>query len=113
MERKIEEAGATVLLGAVVTSVGVGHRRVQHIDFATRFGPVRVEANGYVDASGDASLTYEAGLDVREPDAPVYGSLNFLIEGRYSSVNNLAIKDVHQRLATHGAAATSSGMTAS
>jgi hypothetical protein len=104
MERKIEEAGVTVLLGAVVTSVGVGHRRVQSVDFATRFGPVRVEANGYVDASGDASLTFEAGLDVREPDAPVYGSLNFLIEGYdIQAANDLVIKDVHQRLAARGA----------
>ena len=54
---------------------------VQAIELATRFGSVRIEANGFVDASGDATLSYEAGLDVREPDSPVYGSLNFLIEG--------------------------------
>ena len=54
---------------------------MQAIELATRFGSVRIEANGFVDASGDATLSYEAGLDVREPDAPVYGSLNFLIEG--------------------------------
>ena len=104
IERKVEEAGVQVLLGAVVTGVSVHQRRVQHIDFATRFGPMRVDATGYVDASGDASLTYEAGFEVREPDAPVYGSLNFLIEGYDAeAASGLAIKDVHQRLAARGA----------
>jgi FAD dependent oxidoreductase len=88
----------------VVTGVGVRARRVQHIDVATRLGPVRVEAAGYVDASGDASLTFEAGFEVREPDAPVYGSLNFLVEGYdTAAASDLAIKDVHARLAARGA----------
>jgi FAD-dependent oxidoreductase family protein len=74
------------------------------MDVATRFGAVRIEANGFVDASGDASLTYEAGLDVREPDASVYGSLNFLIEGYDTeAVKQLVIADVHKRLADRGA----------
>src|SRR5580700_8677923 len=71
IERRVEEAGIRTLLGAVLTDVVVRRGRVQHVEFATRFGAVRIEANGYVDASGDASLTYEAGLAVREPDAPV------------------------------------------
>src|SRR5690349_18563891 len=79
MERKIEAAGVQTLLGAVLTEVKFENRRVQYVEFATRYGSVRVQANGYIDSSGDASLCYEAGLEVREPDAPVYGSLNFLI----------------------------------
>jgi 2-polyprenyl-6-methoxyphenol hydroxylase-like FAD-dependent oxidoreductase len=103
IERRVEEAGIRTLLGAVLTDVRVQGRRVQHIELATRFGSVRIDANGYVDASGDASLTYEAGLGVREPDAPVYGSLNFLIEGYDAeAVKGLAIKDVHDRLARRG-----------
>jgi len=103
MERKIEEAAVQSLVGAVLTGVAFKNRRVQHIEFATRFGSIRVEAEGYVDASGDASLTYEAGLEVREPDAMVYGSLNFLIEGYdIDAVKDLAIKDVHDRLAERG-----------
>lgn len=81
MERKIEAAGVQAIVGAVLTNVVFENRRVKHIEFATRFGAVRVEASGYIDSSGDASLCYEAGLDVREPDAPIYGSMNFLIEG--------------------------------
>ncbi len=105
IDRKIEEAGVQALVGAVLTGVSFENRRVRHIDFATRFGPVRVEAAGYVDASGDATLSFEAGLEVREPDAPVYGSLNFLIENYdITAVKDLVIKDVHRRLAERGAA---------
>jgi 2-polyprenyl-6-methoxyphenol hydroxylase-like FAD-dependent oxidoreductase len=103
IERKVEQAGITALVGAVLTDVALQDRRVRYIELATRFGAVRVAANGYVDASGDASLTYEAGLDVREPDAPVYGSLNFLIEGYdIDAVKDMVIKDVHARLAERG-----------
>ncbi len=103
VERKIQEAGVRALVGAVLTDVTFENRRVQSAAFATRFGSVRVVANGYVDASGDASLSYEAGLEVQEPDEPVYGSLNFLIEGYdTNAVKDLVIKDVHERLAQRG-----------
>jgi 2-polyprenyl-6-methoxyphenol hydroxylase-like FAD-dependent oxidoreductase len=105
IERNVEAAGIQVLVGAVMTGVIFEGRRLQAIELATRFGAVRVEAHGFVDASGDASLTYEAGLEVREPDAPVYGSLNFLIEGYDTdAVKHLVIADVHARLKERGAA---------
>jgi hypothetical protein len=105
IERQMEAAGVQALVGAVLTDVAFDGRRVRHIDFATRFGAVRVTARGYVDASGDASLSYEAGLDVREPDATVYGSLNFIIEGyNADAAKDLVLKDVHARLAERGAA---------
>jgi hypothetical protein len=104
IEKQVEAADVQVLVGAVMTGVVFEGRRLKAIELATRFGAVRVEANGYVDASGDASLTYEAGLEVREPDAPVYGSLNFLIEGYDTdAVKHLVIADVHKRLAERGA----------
>jgi len=104
MERKIEEAGVEAIVGAVLTDVAFRDRRIQHLDFATRFGMLRIEASGFVDSSGDATLCYEAGLPVREPEAPVYGSLNFLIEGYdLEAVKALQIEAVRQRLATHGA----------
>jgi ribulose 1,5-bisphosphate synthetase/thiazole synthase len=104
IEKQVDAADIQVLVGAVMTGVTFNDRRLQAIDVATRFGPARVEADGFVDASGDASLTYEAGLAVREPDAAVYGSLNFLIEGYDTdAVKNLVITDVHKRLASRGA----------
>ena len=103
MERKIEAAGVQAIVGATLTGVKLENRRVQHIDLATRYGSVRVQAQGYVDSSGDASLCYEAGLEVRELDTPVYGSLNFLIEGYdLDLVGSLDINGVRERLATKG-----------
>ncbi len=104
METQIDRAGVTSIVGAVITDVARDDRRIRHVECATRFGSVRIQASGYVDASGDASLTYEAGCEVREPDAPVYGSLNFLIEGYDTRpAEELVITDVHARLAEVGA----------
>jgi 2-polyprenyl-6-methoxyphenol hydroxylase-like FAD-dependent oxidoreductase len=103
IERKVEEAGIRALVGAVLTNVRFEQRRVRYLELATRFGVVRVEAAAYVDASGDATVCYQAGLEVREPDAPVYGSLNFVIEGYDTeAVKDLVIKEVHDQLAERG-----------
>jgi hypothetical protein len=104
MERKVEEAGVQALVGAVLTDVSFSDRRVKYVEFATRYGAVRIEANGYVDASGDATLAFESGLEVREPQAPVFGSLNFLIEGYDTeAVKGLVMNDVYARLTEKGA----------
>ena len=104
MERQVADAGIDTLLGAIVTKVAFARARVEHIELATRFGAVRVRAKGFVDSSGDASITYGAGLEVRAPEAPVYGSLNFLIEGYDpDAVAELVIEDVRERLKSKGA----------
>ena len=55
---------------------------MQHIELATRFGSVRVDGERVTSTHrATRALSYEAGLEVREPESPVYGSLNFLIEG--------------------------------
>jgi ribulose 1,5-bisphosphate synthetase/thiazole synthase len=103
IEKQVEAADIQVLVGAVMTGVTFENRCLRATDVVTRFGPARIEANGFVDASGDASLTYEAGLEVREPDAAVYGSLNFLIEGYdVEAAKQMVIADVHKRLADRG-----------
>ena len=83
---------------------GFADRRIRSLELVTRYGVVRLRANGFVDSSGDAALCYEAGLPVREPEAPVFGSLNFLIEGYDSiAVKELDMPAVRERLKTHGA----------
>ncbi|GAB7020697.1 FAD-dependent oxidoreductase [Halostagnicola bangensis] len=99
MESAVAEAGIETLLGTVLTDVAFEDGRVQHLDCVNRFGPVRIEADGYVDASGDGSLTWEAGLEMREPTAPVYGTLSFTMEGYDTeAVSELAVEEVHERL---------------
>jgi hypothetical protein len=103
MERKVQEAGVQAVVGAVLTDVAFKNRRVQHVEFATRFGALRVEANGYIDSSGDATLSYESGLPVREPEEPVYGTLNFLIEGYDTqAVKEMVIEEIRKRLTERG-----------
>lgn len=104
METKLEAAGVTTLVGAVMTGVTFVDRRVRHIDFASRYGNVRVAATGFIDASGDGALCLEAGLEVRVPDAPVFGSLNFLIENYdEAAVKDLDMPTVRERLQEVGA----------
>jgi ribulose 1,5-bisphosphate synthetase/thiazole synthase len=103
IERKVEEAGIQALVGAILTDVAFANRRVEQLQFATRFGPVTIRANGYVDASGDAALCWQARLEVREPDTPVYGSLNFLLEGfDEEKIATFEHKELYDRLAERG-----------
>jgi len=104
METRVEVAQIRTLVGAVMTGVEFQDRRVRHIDFATRFGAVRVRAGSYIDASGDAALCYEAGLEVRKPEEPIFGSLNFLIENYdMEAVKGLDMQEVHKLLQERGA----------
>ncbi len=104
VEQKVQGAGVRTLLGATLTHAEFTNRRLRSLSFATRFGPVRVDATGYVDASGDAVLSWQCGLQVREPDAPVYGSLNFILEGYDEErVANIDHEQVYARLRERGA----------
>ncbi|OVZ59947.1 FAD-dependent oxidoreductase [Pigmentiphaga sp. NML080357] len=80
IEQKIREAGITVVLGAVLREARREGRRLERLELATRYGDVHVEARGYVDASGDAALTWLAGLDCRQPDEPIFGTQMFVLE---------------------------------
>jgi hypothetical protein len=80
VERKVLEAGITVLLGAVLRHVTLEGRRIVELELATRYGDVRVSAQGFVDASGDAALAWMAGLPCREPEVPLYGTQMVVLE---------------------------------
>jgi hypothetical protein len=82
IEEKVRQAGITVLLGAVMRQVNRDGRRIRSIELATRYGDVTVTAIGFVDATGDAALAYNAGLACREAeDGPIYGTQMVVIEG--------------------------------
>ena len=80
IEEKVLAAGITVLLGAVLQNVVTEGRRIRELEFATRYGEVRLAATGFVDASGDAALAWMAGLPCREPEAPLYGTQMIVLE---------------------------------
>lgn len=81
IEQAVHAAGIEVLLGAVLLEVARDGGRVTGLDLATRFGRVDLRATGFVDASGDAALSYLAGFACREPETPIMGTLMFVIEG--------------------------------
>ena len=61
-ERLVTDAGARVLLHAVLQDAEVDDRRVRSIVIATRAGLARVRAATFIDASGDADLSAFAGF---------------------------------------------------
>ena len=82
IEREVAAAGITVLLGAVMRNVERDGRRIRRIELATRYGDVTVAASGFVDATGDAALAWNAGLACRESaEGPIYGTQMVVIEG--------------------------------
>src|SRR5579862_1537533 len=80
LERTVRDLGIQVITGAVLGDVVLRDGFVSSIDLATRYGDVRVRAAGYVDASGDAALTWHAGLPCWEPSRPIYGSQQVIVE---------------------------------
>ena len=80
LERTVRGLGIQVITGGVLRR-GVGRDgTVTSADFATRYGDVRVRAAGFVDASGDAALAWQAGLPCWEPSRPIYGSQQVIVE---------------------------------
>jgi len=81
VEQGILQAGITPLLGAMLLDARVENGRITSCDFMTRYGAVTVEAEGYVDASGDAALVWQAGFECREPAAHrVFGTQMVVLE---------------------------------
>lgn len=78
----LDEPNIAPVLGAMLLDVERDGRRLTGLKLATRFGEMTVRATGFVDASGDAALAWQAGLECREPaDGPIYGTQMFALEG--------------------------------
>jgi hypothetical protein len=76
----VDALGIQVVLGGSVLTVHASADRVHEVTFATRHGRVRVRAAGFVDASGDAALTWEAGMPCRVPERTIWGSQQVRLE---------------------------------
>jgi ribulose 1,5-bisphosphate synthetase/thiazole synthase len=61
VEKAVLKAGVTPLTGAIIRSVNKDGRRITSLDVATRHGDVRITATGFIDATGDAAVTWEGG----------------------------------------------------
>ena len=80
IENLVHSLGIRVVLGGSVLRVDAAEGRLRATTFATRHGLVRVRATGFVDASGDAALTWEAGLACRIPERTIWGSQQIRLE---------------------------------
>jgi flavin-dependent dehydrogenase len=97
IEEAIRNAGITVLLGAILRSVTRDGGRVRELELATRYGDVTLAATGFVDATGDAALTWQAGFACREHAAgPIYGTQMVVLEG-IDEAHQPAREEVAQR----------------
>jgi hypothetical protein len=103
-EEQARKAGLIVLLGAVLRGAERDGRRVKSLDLATRYGDVELRASGFVDASGDAALTWTAGLEVREAAAKIFGTMMFTLEATDdAALTALDRSEVGRRLQEKGA----------
>jgi hypothetical protein len=98
VERKVLEWKITPLVGAIVRAVEWDGRRIAALELATRYGDVIVRADGFVDATGDAAVIWQAGLECREPaEGVIYGSQMIVIEN-FQEENKPTRAEVSERL---------------
>ena len=79
-ERRIAATGIVPLPGAIVRRVEHRDGYVEALSLSTRVGDARVEAARFVDASGDAVLAWQAGLELRESERQVLGTVMAILE---------------------------------
>ena len=81
VERQVLALKIIPLPGAILRHVRMDGRRVAALELATRYGDALVEADGFVDATGDAAVVWGAGLECRGPaEGVIYGSQMMVIE---------------------------------
>ena len=71
LNEMVIESGVELLFHAYLYAASKENGKIKSISAATKCGPVELEANTFVDASGDAQLAYLAGCPTvlgREPD---------------------------------------------
>src|ERR1700733_6553095 len=98
IETTVRAAGIRVVVGAVLREVRFEDRRIKELSLATRYGDLQVTATGFVDATGDAALLWQAGLPCRQPDVPIYGTQIVVLE-HLREEHKPSPKDYSERLA--------------
>jgi hypothetical protein len=61
LERTVRSLGVRTILGTALQRAVLRDGRITEIELASRYGNVTIAAHGFVDASGDAALTWQAG----------------------------------------------------
>lgn len=79
-EKKVVEAGVIPLTETTISAVQCHDKRITTVTGQSRFGPVRIHAKSYVDASGDAALAWLAGVPCTV-EKNIKGSIMFSLSG--------------------------------
>ena len=80
LEKTIRALGVRTVLSTVLQRADLRDGRIESVTLASRYGNVQITADGFVDASGDAALTWLAGLPCWVPERPIYGSQQVIVE---------------------------------
>ena len=80
LEQTVRGLSIKTVLGTVLQHVTITSGRIDAIDLASRYGNVQIRAGGFVDASGDAALAWQAGLPCWIPERTIYGSQQVIVE---------------------------------
>ena len=98
VERSILAAGVQPVLGASLSRTAVENGRIVEAEFLTRYGPVVIEADGWVDSSGDAALVWQAGFACREPaNHRVFGTQMVVLE-HIDEANQPTKQEISERM---------------
>lgn len=101
LERKVQAAGVRLAINCVARHATTEGGRITSVDFASRFGDMTVTADGFIDASGDATLTWLAGFGCHLPTRDIYGSQQFRMTGIDTTAAPTR-EDVTEALQEHG-----------
>lgn len=104
-ENLVQTLGIQVVLGGSVVGADAADGVVGRVTLATRHGPVQVRADAFIDASGDASLTWEAAFDCRVPERRVWGSQQVRLENlreEYKPDPQELVERVHAKAEEYG-----------
>lgn len=66
LDEMARDCGAEVLFHATLTGVKKDNDRICAVTVQTRAGEIEIEGKVFVDATGDAALSFEAGADIRQ-----------------------------------------------
>jgi hypothetical protein len=104
IERALVAASVQLLPGVIVSEVELADARICALHAHSRFGALRIEANTYIDASGDAVLPWLAGATLNEADEPIYGTVMAVFENVDTEICDSYERSVyHEAMRAHGA----------
>lgn len=105
MENQVVEKGIVPVTGASILDVENEGGHLRAVTFATRYGRLRVAAESFIDASGDAALTWEAGLECRVPERTIWGSQQLRLENldpEFAPAPDELARRVHDKAEQYG-----------